>query len=125
MRRKIFIAFMIVFTVLVSCTLFVSLLCGVPVDSEDVGRYIFGAAGMSVFLPAGFSFFLVYALDLSRELKRREEAVEEEQDSKKESAASVTSDMDVQIPALVNALAEKRKLTPEEKEKLLSYLEEL
>lgn len=29
------------------------------------------------------------------------------------------------IPALVNALAEKQNLTQEEKEELLSYLEEL
>ena len=123
MKRKIFVVFMIIFTVFLAVNLFVSLICGAPADGDGLGKYIICAAGVSVLLPASFTFFFLTTLDLSRKLEEKESAAEAELKQEKEEASCIPDD--VQIPALVSALTEKRNLTPEEKEKLLSYLEEL
>ena len=123
MKRKIFVVFMIIFTVFLAVTLFVSLICGAPADGDGLGKYIICAAGVSVLLPASFTFFFLTTLDLSRKLEEKESAAEAELKQEKEEASCIPDD--VPIPALVSALTEKRNLTPEEKEKLLSYLEEL
>ena len=123
MKRKIFVVFMIIFTVFLAVSLFVSLICGAPADGDGLGRYIICAAGVSVLLPASFTFFFLTTLDLSRKLEEKESAAEAELKQEKEEASCIPDD--VPIPALVSALTEKRNLTPEEKEKLLSYLEEL
>lgn len=123
MKRKIFVVFMIIFTVFLAVNLFVSLICGAPADGDGLGKYIICAAGVSVLLPASFTFFFLTTLDLSRKLEEKESAAEAELKQEKEEASCIPDD--VPIPALVSALAEKRNLTPEEKEKLLSYLEEL
>lgn len=123
MKRKIFVVFMIIFTVFLAVNLFVSLICGAPADGDGLGRYIICAAGVSVLLPASFTFFFLTTLDLSRKLEEKESAAEAELKQEKEEASCIPDD--VPIPALVSALTEKRNLTPEEKEKLLSYLEEL
>lgn len=123
MKRKIFVVFMIIFTVFLAVSLFVSLICGAPADGDGLGKYIICAAGVSVLLPASFTFFFLTTLDLSRKLEEKESAAEAELKQEKEEASCIPDD--VPIPALVSALAEKRNLTPEEKEKLLSYLEEL
>lgn len=123
MKRKVFVVFMIIFTVFLAVSLFVSLICGAPADGDGLGRYIICAAGVSVLLPASFTFFFLTTLDLSRKLEEKESAAEAELKQEKEEASCIPDD--VPIPALVSALAEKRNLTPEEKEKLLSYLEEL
>ncbi|MDY5664907.1 MAG: hypothetical protein SPF46_10660 [Blautia sp.] len=123
MKRKIFVVFMIIFTVFLAVNLFVSLICGAPADGDGLGKYIICAAGVSVLLPASFTFFFLTTLDLSRKLEEKESAAEAELKQEKEEASCIPDD--VPIPALVSALTEKRNLTPEEKEKLLSYLEEL
>lgn len=123
MKRKIFVVFMIIFTVFLAVSLFVSLICGAPADGDGLGKYIICAAGVSVLLPASFTFFFLTTLDLSRKLEEKESAAEAELKQEKEEASCIPDD--VPIPALVSALTEKRNLTPEEKEKLLSYLEEL
>lgn len=123
MKRKIFVVFMIIFTVFLAVSLFVSLICGAPADGDGLGKYIICAAGVSVLLPASFTFFFLTTLDLSRKLEEKESAAEAELKQEKEEASCIPDD--IPIPALVSALAEKRNLTPEEKEKLLSYLEEL
>ena len=123
MKRKIFVVFMFTFTVFLAVSLFVSLICGAPADGDGLGKYIICAAGVSVLLPASFTFFFLTTLDLSRKLEEKESAAEAELKQEKEEASSIPDD--VPIPALVSALTEKRNLTPEEKEKLLSYLEEL
>ena len=123
MKRKIFVVFMIIFTVFLAVNLFVSLICGAPADGDGLGKYIICAAGVSVLLPASFTFFFLTTLDLSRKLEEKESAAEAELKQEKEEAYCIPDD--VPIPALVSALTEKRNLTPEEKEKLLSYLEEL
>ena len=123
MNRKIFVVFMIIFTVFLAVNLFVSLICGAPADGDGLGKYIICAAGVSVLLPASFTFFFLTTLDLSRKLEEKESAAEAELKQEKEEASCIPDD--VPIPALVSALTEKRNLTPEEKEKLLSYLEEL
>ena len=123
MKRKIFVVFMIIFTVFLAVNLFVSLICVAPADGDGLGRYIICAAGVSVLLPASFTFFFLTTLDLSRKLEEKESAAEAELKQEKEEASCIPDD--VPIPALVSALTEKRNLTPEEKEKLLSYLEEL
>ena len=123
MKRKIFVVFMIIFTVFLAVKLFVSLICGAPADGDGLGKYIICAAGVSVLLPASFTFFFLTTLDLSRKLEEKESAAEAELKQEKEEASCIPDD--VPIPALVSALTEKRNLTPEEKEKLLSYLEEL
>ena len=123
MKRKILVVFMIIFTVFLAVNLFVSLICGAPADGDGLGKYIICAAGVSVLLPASFTFFFLTTLDLSRKLEEKEIAAEAELKQEKEEASCIPDD--VPIPALVSALTEKRNLTPEEKEKLLSYLEEL
>ena len=123
MNRKIFVVFMFTFTVFLAVSLFVSLICGAPADGDGLGKYIICAAGVSVLLPASFTFFFLTTLDLSRKLEEKESAAEAELKQEKEEASCIPDD--VPIPALVSALTEKRNLTPEEKEKLLSYLEEL
>ena len=123
MKRKIFVVFMIIFTVFLAVSLFLSLICGAPADGDGLGKYIICAAGVSVLLPASFTFFFLTTLDLSRKLEEKESAAEAELKQEKEDASCIPDD--VPIPALVSALTEKRNLTPEEKEKLLSYLEEL
>lgn len=123
MKRKIFVVFMIIFTVFLAVNLFVSLICGAPADGDGLGKYIICAAGVSVLLPASFTFFFLTTLDLSRKLEEKESAAEAELKQEKEEASCIPDD--IPIPALVSALTEKRNLTPEEKEKLLSYLEEL
>ena len=123
MKRKIFVVFMIIFTVFLAVNLFVSLICGAPADGDGLGKYIICAAGVSVLLPASFTFFFLTTLDLSRKLEEKESAAEAELKQEKEEASCIPDD--VPSPALVSALTEKRNLTPEEKEKLLSYLEEL
>ena len=123
MKRKIFVVFMIIFTVFLAVNLFVSLICGAPADGDGLGKYIICAAGVSVLLPASFTFFFLTTLDLSRKLEEKESVAEAELKQEKEEASCIPDD--VPIPALVSALTEKRNLTPEEKEKLLSYLEEL
>lgn len=123
MKRKIFVVFMIIFTVFLAVNLFVSLICGAPADGDGLGKYIICAAGVSVLLPASFTFFFLTTLDLSRKLEEKESAAEAELKQEKKEASCIPDD--VPIPALVSALTEKRNLTPEEKEKLLSYLEEL
>ena len=123
MKHKIFVMFMIIFTVFLAVSLFVSLICCAPADGDGLGKYIICAAGVSVLLPASFTFFFLTTLDLSRKLEEKESAAEAELKQEKEEASCIPDD--VPIPALVSALTEKRNLTPEEKEKLLSYLEEL
>ena len=113
---------MIVFTILLAINLFISLICGAPVGSEEQGRYFIGAVGISILLPAGFTFFFLSTLRLSEKLEEKEsETVTEEEEA--EPIADIPAN--VRIPALVSALAEKENLTPEERERLLSFLKEL
>lgn len=117
MKRKLFVAFMVVFTVLLAIELFIALICGAPIDGNDVGRYIFSAAGISILLPASFSFFFITTIDLSKKLENIEKAT-------KDNESSEIPD-NIPIAALVNALAEERNLSPEGKKKLKKYLEDL
>lgn len=120
MKRKIFIAVMIIFTAIIAVTLFISLICGAPMNSAGLLKYVFCAIGISILLPAGFTVFFIITLDLSEQLEEYEkDAVSDE----KEKDSEITDN--IPIPALVNALAKKKNLTPEEKERLLSYLEDL
>lgn len=122
MKRIIFIVFMILFTIFIAAILLASLICGVPENSAEAGRYLFGAIGMSVLLPSGFTAFFISTLNLTKRLEEIEKAEEVEDE-----AESNTSDVLVNapIPELVNALAKKRNLTTEKKERLLSYLEDI
>ncbi|MGN0400264.1 MAG: hypothetical protein ACI4EO_09095 [Blautia sp.] len=125
MKRKLLVAFLIFFSVFLSVCLFTSMMCGAPSDNGELGRYLFGAVGMALFLPAGFSFFLFQTLKLNQELENLESAEAAKTGSHTESESMRDYHMDSQLPALVNALAEKRNLTEKEKEDLLAYLEEL
>lgn len=123
MKRKIFIIFMIIFTVFLSGCMVIGFVCGAPMDNkEELGRYLFGSVGISILLPSGFTFFFVNSLDLSKKLNESENKKSEES---KESVVISDNTVEVQIPAFVNALAKERNLTPEEKERLLSYLEDI
>ena len=122
MKRKLFIAFMIAFSILLSINLFISLICGAPVGSDELIRYIIGAVGMSVLLPSGFTFFFLATLRLSEKLKESEEAVVKEE---QESEDAVNTLADVQIPILVSAITKKRNLSSEEKERIISFIEDL
>ena len=123
MKRKLFVAFMIAFTILLSINLFISLICGAPVGSDELIRYIIGAVGMSVLLPSGFSFFFLATLRLSEKLKESEEAAVVKKEQECEGAMNTLSD--VQIPVLVSAIAKKQNLTKEEKERLISFVKNL
>lgn len=123
MKRKLFIAFMIAFTILLSINLFISLICGAPVGSDELIRYIIGAIGMSVLLPSGFTFFFLATLRLSEKLKKSEEAAVVKEEQENEDAVNTLSD--VQIPVLVSAIAKKQNLTEEEEERIISFIEDL
>ncbi|MDO5361776.1 MAG: hypothetical protein Q4F03_03905 [Eubacteriales bacterium] len=113
MKRKLFTAVMIIFTILLAIILFVSLICGAPVGRSELGMYVVGALGISILLPAGFTFFFLVTLRLS---ERTEEAeLEELEDTETEN----------RIPALVCAIAKERNLSSEEKERIISFIEDL
>lgn len=124
MKRKLFTAVMIIFTILLAIILFVSLICGAPMDRGELGRYVVGALGISILLPSGFTFFFLVTLRLSERAEEKE--VETETEKKvQESGDGYYIPSEAQILTLVNTLAEERHLTPEERDRLLSYLEEL
>lgn len=122
MKRKLFTAVMVVFTILLAIILFVSLICGAPMDKGELGRYVVGALGISILLPAGFTFFFLVTLRLS---ERAEEKEVETEKKVQKSGDGYYIPSEAQILTLVNTLAEERHLTSEEKDRLLSYLEEL
>ena len=124
-KRKLFVAFLITFSVFLSVCLFTSMICGAPSENGEFGRYLFGALGMALFLPAGFTFFLFQTLSLKQELEQLESEETEKSGTRTEGMILNDPERKLSIPALVNALAEKQNLTQEEKEELLSYLEEL
>lgn len=120
MKRKIFIAVMIILTVIMAVTLFISLICGAPINSAGLSKYVFCAFGISVLLPASFTMFFITAVDLSEQLEKYEkDTVSDENENRTE----ITDDISISV--FVNALAKKKNLTSEEKDRLLSYLEEL
>ncbi|MGN0316262.1 MAG: hypothetical protein ACI4EG_15930 [Fusicatenibacter sp.] len=127
MWRKILIVFLTVAAVFWSVTLFVSLICGAPSDKSELTRYLIGAAGMSLVLPGGFLFFLIRTMDLTKELEKYE-SMETEETKVKEVQAFDEHDEtgdSFHLPVLMSALGEKRNLSQEEREELLSYLEDL
>ena len=123
LKRKLLVVFMIVFTILLAVNLFIALICGAPLGSEEQGRYFIGAVGISILLPAGFTFFFLSTLRLSERLQEKESEAAEDVEEETNLATDIPTN--IRIPALVNALAEKENLTPEERERLLSLLEEM
>lgn len=123
MKRKLLVAFMVVFTILLAIILFASLITGAPIGKAELGRYIACAAGISLLLPAGFTFFFLTSLSLSEKVQEREEAAVTEEERKNEDIENTLAD--IQIPALVNAIAKKQNLSEEEEERILSFIEDL
>lgn len=123
LKRKLLVVFMIVFTILLAVNLFIALICGAPLGSEEQGRYLIGAVGISILLPGGFTFFFLATLRLSEKLQESEDAAVIEYEQDYEEVVDTLSD--VQIPALVNAIAKKQNLTEEEEERIISFIEEL
>lgn len=119
MKRKLFIAFMVVFTILLAIILFASLISGAPVGRGEMGRYIVGAAGISLLLPTGFTVFFFLTLHLSERVQKKDE---EKEKQKKEEHYVPTK---AQILTCMNSLVEEKQLTPEERDRLLSHLKEL
>ena len=120
MKRKVFVAFMVIFTIYIAIILLVSLICGAPMGSKaELYRYLFGAVGISILLPVGFTFFLTKTLDLSLKIQEKEET---EQD--RDEASFDISNVHVLIQQFVNAFSKKKKLTKEKREDLISYLED-
>lgn len=120
MKRKVFVAFMIIFTIYIAIILLVSLICGAPTGSRsELNRYLFGAVGISILLPVGFSFFLTKTLELSKKMEEKEEAEEKE-----DAAPFDISNIHVLIQQFVNAFSKKKNLTKEKREDLISYLED-
>lgn len=121
MKRKAFIVFMVIFTVYIAGILLVSLICGAPTGSRaELNRYLFGAVGMSILLPGGFSFFFISALDLSKKLDEMEDMEKDEENR----AVFDISNISVLIQQFVNAFSKKKNLTQEKRENLISYLED-
>lgn len=120
MKRKGFIVFIVVFTVYIAAILLVSLICGAPMGSRaELNRYLFGAVGMSIVLPGGFSYFLISTLNLSKKLDEKE--MEENEESR---AVFDISDIHILIQQFVNAFSKKKNLSQEEREDLIAYLED-
>ncbi|MDO4339871.1 MAG: hypothetical protein Q4C91_17545 [Eubacteriales bacterium] len=121
MKRKVFIVFMIIFTIYIAGILLVSLICGAPMGSRaELNRYLFGAVGMSILLPGGFSFFFISALDLSKKLDGMEDMEKADEDG----VVYDISNISMLIQQFVNAFSKKKNLTKEKKEDLISYLED-
>lgn len=125
MKRKLFAAVMMIFTVLLAVILFVSLICGAPIGRGDIGRYVVGALGISILLPSGFTFFFLVTLRLSEKAKVGEEEMETEKAKSEKSKDLEDSDTEDRIPALVCAIAKERNLSSEEKDRIMSFIEEL
>ena len=123
LKRKLLIAFMIVFTILLAVNLFISLICGAPIGSEEQGRYFIGAVIISILLPSGFTFFFLSTLRLSERLQEKESETAADEEYVTDPATDIPAN--IRIPALVNALAEKENLTAEERERLLSFLKDI
>lgn len=122
MKRKAFITFMVIFTIYIAVILLISLICGAPVGSRaELNRYLFGAVGMSMLLPFGFTFFLINTLKLSKKL----EEIEKSEEGKMDGNFFDTMDINILIKDFVNALSKKRNLTKEKSEDLISYIEDL
>lgn len=122
MKRKAFIVFMIIFTIYIAVILLISLICGAPMGSRaELNRYLFGAVGISILLPVGFTFFFMNTLDLSKKLEERKEAAEHQKNR------NIFDDMDINvlIRDFVNALSKKKNLPKEKSEDLISYIEDL
>ena len=116
MKRKLFTAVMIIFTILLAIILFVSLICGAPVGRSELGMYVVGALGISILLPAGFTFFFLVTLRLSERAEEAELVEPEELED---------TETENRIPALVCAIAKERNLSSEEKERIISFIEDL
>lgn len=123
MKRKILIAFMVVFAILSAVNLFNSLICGAPAGGAEQGRYLIGAVGTSVLFPAGFTFFFLTTLFLSEKLRESEEAAVTAEEREKEEVMNTLEE--VQVPILVNAIAKKQNLTEEEEKSIISFIEDL
>lgn len=121
MKRKLFTTFMVVCVIVLAVMLFIAMICGAPAESTQVGKYIICAAVVAILLPAGFLFFFMKTVDLSKKL---EEQNEESQVSFDIDEALDNNSFDIPVSVLVNALANKRNLTKEEKKELLAYLED-
>lgn len=122
MKRKVFIVFMIIFTIYIAVILLVSLICGAPMGSRaELNRYLFGAVGISILLPVGFTFFFMSTLDLSKRVEEMKEAAE----GQKNRNIFETMDIDVMIRDFVCALSKKKNLPQEKSEDLISYIEDL
>lgn len=77
MKRKVFIVFMIIFTIYIVVILLISLICGAPIGSRsELNRYLFGAVGISILLPVGFTSFFISTLGLCKKLEEIKEAEE-------------------------------------------------
>lgn len=125
MKRKLFAAAMMIFTVLLAVILFVSLICGAPIGRGDIGRYVVGALGISILLPSGFTFFFLVTLRLSEKARVGEEEMETEEAKSEKSKDLEDSNTEDRIPALVCAIAKERNLSSEEKDRIMSFIEEL
>ena len=125
MKWKLFAAAMMIFTVLLAVILFVSLICGAPIGRGDIGRYVVGALGISILLPSGFTFFFLVTLRLSEKARVGEEEMETEEAESEKSKDLEDSDTEDRIPALVCAIAQERNLSSEEKDRIMSFIEEL
>lgn len=121
MKKKICITVLILFTAYLSGVLLISLICGAPMENRaELNRYLFGAVGMAIVLPAGFSYFLASALHLGRKLDEIEEA-----ERKEKRSFFGMSEEDMLIQPFVNALSKKENLTQEKRDDLISYIEDL
>lgn len=129
MRRKVLIVLFVFVSAFWSAILFVSLICGAPSDKGEMARYLFGAAGMSLILPGGFIFFLIRTLDLTRELEKYEQMQNGKEETKGQRVTAYLQqdeeEEDFRLPVLMSALDEKRNLSREESDELISYLEDL
>lgn len=121
MKRKVFVVFMIIFTIYIAITLLISLICGAPMGSRsELNRYLFGAVGMSVLLPVGFTFFFMSTLDLSKKVEEMEAA-----ELEKDKMLFENMDIHILIRDFVYALSKKKNLSREKADELISYIEDL
>lgn len=122
MKKKIFVACMIMVGAFLAAFLFAAMISGAPIGSSQLRGYVICAAVVAVLLPAGFVYFFISTVKLSKKLEEQEADVRE---SEKSDDVQEESPVDMPVSVFVSAFAEKRSLTKEAKEELKAYLEEL
>lgn len=128
-KRMLCIICGVVFTLFVGYHLLVCLASGIaPFSYAEARIYMAKAAVLSLLLPTTIYGLFVWVWKLLDKVEHREDIIEQlEEMNKKYRQAMETEHVDDSelVPHLVSAFAQEKKLSEEDKEELLRYLEDL